>query len=146
MRRSRRSYFRTICVVCDTVIRDGEPSVKETISSVCERCKKLQRLAATQLFHLETKSGKFRGVRADTNKEGLEQVEERPLQSRAQGEETPRLPSRLRSLHRNFRKIPEKIICHMESPSAASQGWAAAEFQIGLITATHRAIPRPKMM
>jgi hypothetical protein len=26
------------------------------------------------------------------------------------------------------------------------QGWAAAEFQIGLITAIHRAIPRPNMM
>src|SRR4030095_2985882 len=45
--------------------------------------------------------------------------------------------------------MPDKIslaICQMESPSAASQGWAAAEFQIGLITATHRAIPRPKMI
>src|SRR5262245_34511577 len=30
--------------------------------------------------------------------------------------------------------------------NAATRGWAAAEFQIGLITAIHRAIPRPKMM
>jgi hypothetical protein len=26
------------------------------------------------------------------------------------------------------------------------KGWAAAEFQIGLITAIHRAIPTPNMM
>jgi hypothetical protein len=47
------------------------------------------------------------------------------------------------------KRVSDKIapaICQMESPSAASQGWAAAEFQIGLITAIHRAIPRPKMM
>jgi len=27
-----------------------------------------------------------------------------------------------------------------------NQGWVAAEFQIGLIAAVHKAIPRPNMM
>src|SRR5262249_42933804 len=65
----------------------------------------------------------------------------RPLRNKANGRLQPRRAAlAARARKRGPARWPAR------RGSAASPGWAAGEFQIGLITAIHRAIPRPKMM
>ena len=61
-----------ICVLCGTVIQDGETSITETISSVCERCKKVASFEAAPLSHPKIKSG---GSERDEKTEAVRNVE-----------------------------------------------------------------------